>query len=55
MYCIYIQLPLQNIANTLFDRISEIKGPLLYYFRFEGHFKYKAATLEMSSAPTHTA
>ena len=25
----------QNIANTLFDTISEIKGPLLYCFRFE--------------------
>ena len=26
---------LQNIANTLFDTIGEIKGPLLYNFRFE--------------------
>ena len=26
---------LQNIANTLFDAIGEIKGPLLYCFRFE--------------------
>ena len=26
---------LQNIANTLFDTICEIKGPLLYCFRFE--------------------
>ena len=26
---------LQNIANTLFDTIDEIKGPLLYCFRFE--------------------
>ena len=26
---------LQNIANTLFDIIGEIKGPLLYCFRFE--------------------
>ena len=26
---------LQNIANTLFDTIGEIKGPLLYCFRFE--------------------
>ena len=26
---------LQNIANTFFDTIEEIKGPLLYYFRFE--------------------
>ena len=26
---------LQNIANTLFDTIGEIKGPLLYSFRFE--------------------
>ena len=25
----------QNIANTLFDTIGEIKGPLLYCFRFE--------------------
>ena len=28
-------LLLQNIANTLFDTIGEIKGPLLYCFRFE--------------------
>ena len=26
---------LQNIANTLFDTTGEIKGPLLYCFRFE--------------------
>ena len=26
---------LQNIANTLFETIGEIKGPLLYCFRFE--------------------
>ena len=26
---------LQNIAKTLFDTIGEIKGPLLYCFRFE--------------------
>ena len=26
---------LQNIANKLFDTIGEIKGPLLYCFRFE--------------------
>ena len=26
---------LQNIANTLFDTIGEIKSPLLYCFRFE--------------------
>ena len=26
---------LQNIANTLFDTNGEIKGPLLYCFRFE--------------------
>ena len=26
---------LQNIAYTLFDTIGEIKGPLLYCFRFE--------------------
>ena len=26
---------LQNIANTLFEIIGEIKGPLLYCFRFE--------------------
>ena len=26
---------LKNIANTLFDTIGEIKGPLLYCFRFE--------------------
>ena len=25
----------QNIANTLFDTTGEIKGPLLYCFRFE--------------------
>ena len=23
------------MANTLFDTIGEIKGPLVYYFRFE--------------------
>ena len=26
---------LQNFANILFDTIGEIKGPLLYCFRFE--------------------
>ena len=26
---------LQNIANALFDTNSEIKCPLLYYFRFK--------------------
>ena len=26
---------LQNVANTLFDTIGEIKGPLLYCFIFE--------------------
>ena len=26
---------LQNIANTLFDTIGGIKGPLLYHIRFE--------------------
>ena len=26
---------LQNIANTLFDTIGVMKGPLLYCFRFE--------------------
>ena len=26
---------LQNNANTLFDKIGEIKGPLLYCFTFE--------------------
>ena len=26
---------LQNIANTLFDTIEAIKGPLLYIYRFE--------------------
>ena len=34
LYLLSISL-LQNIANTLFDKISEIKGPLLYCFRFE--------------------
>ena len=34
MYLLSITL-LQNIANTLFDTIGEIKGPLLYCFRFE--------------------
>ena len=34
LYLLSISL-LQNIANTLFDTIGEIKGPLLYYFRFE--------------------
>ena len=33
-YSLSISL-LQNIANTLFDTIGEIKGPLLYCFRFE--------------------
>ena len=36
MYCIFVSITLlQNIANTLFDTIGEIKGPLLYCFRFE--------------------
>ena len=34
LYLLSISL-LQNIANTMFDKISEIKGPLLYCFRFE--------------------
>ena len=34
LYLLFISL-LQNIANTLFDTIGEIKGPLLYCFRFE--------------------
>ena len=34
LYLLSISL-LQNIANTLFDTIREIKGPLLYCFRFE--------------------
>ena len=36
MYC-YLQsfTLLQNIANTLFDSIEEIKSPLLHCFRFE--------------------
>ena len=33
LYLLSISI-LQNIANTLFDRIGEIKGPLLYCFRF---------------------
>ena len=34
LYLLSITL-LQNIANTSFDTIGEIKGPLLYCFRFE--------------------
>ena len=34
LYLLSITL-LQNIAYTLFDTIGEIKGPLLYCFRFE--------------------
>ena len=34
MYLLSISL-LQNIANTLSDTISEIKGPLFYCFSFE--------------------
>ena len=34
LYLLSITL-LQNTANTLFDTIREIKGPLLYCFRFE--------------------
>ena len=34
LYLLPIAL-LPNIANTLFDTIGEIKGPLLYCFRFE--------------------
>ena len=34
LYLLSILL-LQNIANTLFDTIGEIKGLLLYCFRFE--------------------
>ena len=34
LYLLSITL-LQNIANTLFDTIGEIKGPLLYCFRFK--------------------
>ena len=37
LHVLYLQsiTLLQNIANTLFDTIGEIKGPLLYCFRFE--------------------
>ena len=37
MHVVYLLsiIPLQNIANTLFHTIGEIKGPLLYCFRFE--------------------
>ena len=37
LHVLYLQSTtrLQNIANTLFDTIGEIKGPLLYCFRFE--------------------
>ena len=34
LYLLLITL-LQNSANTLFDTIGEIKGPLSYCFRFE--------------------
>ena len=34
LYLLSITL-LQNIANTLFDTIGEIKDPFLYCFRFE--------------------
>ena len=34
LYLLPITL-LQNIANTMFDTNGEIKGPLLYCFRFE--------------------
>ena len=34
LYLLSITL-LQNVANTLFDTIGEIKGPLLFCFRFE--------------------
>ena len=34
LYLLSIKLRL-NIANTLFDTIREIKGPLLYCFRFD--------------------
>ena len=34
LYLLSITL-LQNIANILFVTIGEIKGPLLYCFRFE--------------------
>ena len=34
LYSLSIPL-LQNIANTLFDTIGEVKGPLLYGFRIE--------------------
>ena len=34
---------LQYIAETFFDTIGEIKGPLLYCFIFENDFKFMAA------------
>ena len=34
LYLLSISI-LLNIANTLFDTIDELKGPLLYSFRFE--------------------
>ena len=41
IYLLSISL-FQNIANTLFDTIGEIKYPLLYCFRFENDFKFMA-------------
>ena len=35
MYCIYYLLHFFKTLLTLFDTIGEIKGPLLYCFRFE--------------------
>ena len=35
VFCLLSISIFQNIANTLFDTIGEIKGPLLYCFRFE--------------------
>ena len=49
MYLLSISL-LQNIANTLFDTIGEIKGPLLFCFIFE-----MILYSEVSSAQTHIA
>ena len=34
LYLLFITL-LQNIANTLFDTIGELKGLLVYRFRFK--------------------
>ena len=52
LYLLSISL-LQKIANTSFDTIGEIKGPLFYCFRFEMIFNSWLLVRSVVSANAH--